>query len=52
MLGKISLVLFYGFIGTSLVESIKRPLILVFVVITTLVFYILSKIVSRKEGIE
>jgi uncharacterized membrane protein YdjX (TVP38/TMEM64 family) len=52
MLGKISLVLFYGFIGTSLVESIKRPMILVFVAITTLVFYILSKIVNRKLKID
>ena len=52
MLGKIYLVLFYGFIGTSLVESIKRPLILVFVTITTIAFYILSKIVNRKLKID
>ena len=52
MLGKISLVLFYGFIGTSLIESIKRPLILAFVLITTLVFYILSKIVNKKLKID
>lgn len=52
ILGKISLVLFYGFIGTSLVESIRNPLILVFVVITTLVFYILSKIVNKKLKID
>ena len=52
MLGKISLVLFYGFIGTSLIESIKRPIILVFVVIITIGFYILSKIVNRKLKID
>ena len=52
MLGKISLVLFYGFIGTSLIESIQKPIILVFVVVITLVFYILSKIVNRKLKID
>ena len=52
ILGKISLVLFYGFIGTSLIESIKRPKILAFVIITTLLFYILSKIVNRKLKID
>ena len=52
ILGKISLVLFYGFIGTSLVESIKRPKILIFVIITTLLFYIFSKVINRKLKID
>lgn len=51
IIGKISLVYFWGYISTSLLESIKNPMILVKVGIAILVAYILSKIVTKKFNI-
>lgn len=48
MLGKAFLVYFWGFVGVSLVESIKHPIYLVKVLIILLVAYIISKIVNKK----
>lgn len=51
-IGKIFLIIFWGFIGTSLLNSIKNPIILIYIALLLIPCYILSKIVSRKEGIE
>jgi len=51
-IGKIFLIIFWGFIGTSFINSLKNPIILVYVCLLLVGCYILSKIVSRKEGIE
>ena len=48
LLGKIFLVFFWGYVGTSLVESIKHPLALVKIFVIILVAYIASKIFSKK----
>lgn len=48
IIGKIPLVLYCGFIGSSLIESIKNPIILVKVVLITLIFYYISKIINKK----
>lgn len=52
MIGKIFLVLFWGYIGTSLIESVKDPIILVkiFLMITTA--YVISKIVNKRYKID
>ncbi len=47
-IGKIFLVYFWGFVGVSLVESIKNPIYLVKVAILLLVAYILSFIINKK----
>jgi len=52
LIGKIFLIIFWGFIGTSFINSIKNPIILIYIVLLLVGCYILSKIVSRKEGIE
>lgn len=52
IIGKISLVLFWGLIGTSLIESIKNPSILVFIILLVTIFYIFSKIVNKKLKID
>lgn len=52
LIGKISLVFFWGFIGTSLVESLKNPKIIIVVIILLLLSYLLSKIVNKKLKIE
>ncbi len=52
LIGKVSLVFFWGFIGTSLIESLKNPKILIIIIIMLLIAYILSKIATKKLDIE
>ena len=51
MIGKISLILFWGFIGTSLVDSLNNPIIMLKIVIIVLIAYIISFIVNKKFNI-
>ena len=46
-IGKLSMVYFMGFIGTSLVESIKNPLILIKIAIVMTIAYIVYIIIKR-----
>lgn len=48
MIGKISLVLFWGLIGTGLIESLKNPITILSVIGLVLIAYIISKIVNEK----
>lgn len=48
ILGKLSIVFFWGFIGTSLVESLKNPKIIIIIVIMLGITYALSKIITKK----
>ncbi len=51
-IGKIFLVLFWGFIGTSLVQSLTHPIALVKVVVLIFIAYIVSKIINRKFNLD
>jgi len=48
LIGKVFLVYFCGFIGCSLLESIKNPIVLIKVGIMVLLAYIISLIVNKK----
>jgi len=52
LIGKLSLVAFWGFIGTSLVESLKNPKILIVIIVMLLIAFLLSKIITKKFKIE
>ena len=52
LIGKVFLVYFWGFVGVSLIESIKNPIYLVRVGILLLIAYVLSKVISKKFKIE
>ena len=52
LIGKISIVFFWGFIGTSLLESLKNPKIMIVIVFIVSITYIFSKIVTKKLDIE
>ena len=52
IIGKIFLVYFWGFIGTSLLESLKEPGILIKIGIAIIIAFIISKLVNRKYNIE
>ena len=47
LIGKVALVYFWGFIGTSFVESIGNPVILIKIGIIMLITYIVSYIVNK-----
>lgn len=47
LIGKVALVYFWGFIGSSFVQSIKNPNILIKIFIIMLIAYIISYIVSK-----
>ncbi len=46
-IGKIFLVYFWGFVGTSLIESVQNPLIIIKILIMLLLAFIISKVVSK-----
>ena len=52
IIGKIFLVYFWGKIGTSLIESIKNPKILIQIALFVVVAFIISKFVNKKLNIE
>ena len=52
LIGKVFLVYFWGFVGVSLIKSIKNPIYLVRVGILLLIAYVISKIISKKFKIE
>ena len=48
LIGKVFLVFFWGYVGTSLVDSITHPLALVKIFVIILVAYIVSKLFNKK----
>ena len=46
-IGKIALVYFWGYVGTSLIESIQNPIILIKIAIILLITYIISLITNK-----
>lgn len=51
IIGKVFIVYFWGFVGVSLVESLKHPEYLIKVVILMVIAYLISKIISKKFNI-
>lgn len=52
LVGKIFTIIFWGYIGKTLIESLTDIKALVYIGITLVVAYIISKIVTKKFGIE
>ena len=52
LIGKIFLIIFWIFIGTSFISSFRNPINLIYIVLLLSVCFILSKLISKKEGIE
>lgn len=52
LIGKIFLVFFWGFVGTSLIQSLTNPYALIKVIILVLTAYIISKIVNKKFNLD
>lgn len=52
MIGKISLIYFWGYVGVNLVEALTKPVILIKVVIVVSIVYIISYVLSKKLKIK
>ena len=52
MIGKIFMIYFWGFVGTSLLQSIKDPTILIQVVVLILIAYVFSKLLNKKFNLD
>lgn len=52
LIGKIPMVYFWGFIGTSFVESINDPVIMLEICLMVALAFVTSKIISKKFSIE
>ena len=51
VIGKISLVYFWGYIGVSLIDSIRNPMILIKVVIMLIIMYLISFVFSKRTNV-
>ena len=52
MIGKISLVYFWGYVGVKLIEALKTPIVLIKLAVIVLIVYIISYILSKKLKIK
>jgi len=51
-IGKIFIVIFWGLIGTSIITSLKKPINFIYIGILLLLCFIVSRFISKKEGLE
>ena len=52
LIGKLFCIVFWGYIGKSLIESLTDIKSIIYIVITLIISYIISKIVNKKMNIE
>ncbi len=52
LIGKLFMVYFWGYVGVTLIDSLKNPIYLIRIIILVLVAYIIGKIVNKKVGVE
>lgn len=55
LIGKLSIIYFWGFIGTSIAESFKNPLVLIQIIVLLSITYIISKVTEsmlNKKGVK
>lgn len=52
IIGKLFMVYFWAYVGTSLIESVKNPLILIKIVVILVIVFILGKVVNKRLRLE
>lgn len=52
IIGKLFMVYFWGYVGVTLIDSLKHPIYLVRVLVLSLIAYIIGKIINKKVGVE
>lgn len=48
IIGKVSLVYFWGYVGTSLIESFKEPMVFLRIIVIVVATYLISKLINKK----
>ena len=52
LIGKFFMIIFWGYIGKSFIDSLTDLRSIIYIVLTMLIAYIISKIISKKLEIE
>lgn len=52
LIGKLFMVYFWGYVGVTLIDSLKNPIYIIRILVLVLVAYIIGKIVNKKVGVE
>lgn len=52
LIGKLFSIVFWGYIGKSIIESLTDISSIIYIIVTLIIAYIISKIISRKINIE
>lgn len=52
LIGKLFMVYFWGYVGVTLLDSLKNPMYLLRVLILVLVAYLIGKLINRKTGVD
>ncbi len=52
LIGKVFIVLFWGYVGSNLVECLKNPILIVKVIVMLLIAYIFSQFINKKFNID
>ena len=52
LISKIAIIYFWGYVGTSLLESIKDPIIIIKIIVVVFIAYIISKIIEKIFKVE
>ncbi len=52
LVGKIFIVIFWGYVGSNIVECLKNPILIIKVIIMLLVAYVISKFINKKFNID
>lgn len=52
LIGKLFMVYFWGYVGVTLIDSLKNPVYFIKILVLVLIAYIIGKIVKRKVGVE
>lgn len=52
LIGKLFMVYFWGYVGVTLIDSLRNPIYLLRIIVIVLVAYVISKLVNKKVGVE
>lgn len=52
LIGKLFMVYFWGYVGVTLIDSLKHPIYILRIILLILIAYIIGKIVNKKVGVE
>lgn len=52
LIGKLFMVYFWGYVGVTLIDSLKNPIYIIRILILVFIAYIIGKIVNRKVGVD